>query len=82
MGGGAGKLLMGRKRLVRGLEEIRWPQQSLGLAARPVLPSAGRSASARRHAPVTCRPFGLGWNGCQGSEETCLAPGLHLRAWL
>lgn len=65
---------------MRGFEEIRWLQQSLGLPARPVLTSAGRSTSARPSAPVTLPPrgFRLGWNGCQGSEETRLPPGLRL----
>lgn len=85
VGGDTGKLVMGRKRLARGFEEIRWPQQSLRLPAEPVLTSAGRSTSAQRYAPVgpeACDHadrFRLNTNGCQGSEETFLAPVLHFQ---
>lgn len=85
VGGGAGKLVMGRKRLARGFEEIRWPQQSLRLPAEPVLTSAGRSASAQRYVPVgpeacvLAGQFRVNKNGCRGSEETFLGPVLHFQ---
>lgn len=76
MGGGAGKLVMGRKRLAWGFEEIRWLQQSLRLPAKPVLTSlAGRSTSAQRYAPVgpvvcdLADQFRLNKNDCKGLEE-------------
>lgn len=86
MGGGAGKLVMGRKRLAWGFEEIRWPQQSFRLPAKPVLMSlAGRTTSAQRYAPVgpvvcdLADQFRLNKNDCKGSEEMFLAPVLHFQ---
>ena len=85
VGGGAGKLVMERKRLARGLEEIRWPQQSLRLPAEPVLTSAGKSSSAQRYAPVgpaacdLADRSRLSKNGCQRLEERCLAPVLRFQ---